>query len=304
MVLKQTQLFPFESSGCVKLPETGAKKRTSFRGSYSHTKLSVYENCPLCYNYKYIEKPEHPIPFTSIEAFMGSRVHETLEYLYKQIFHSPESGSDIHEILCYYKDAWNKKMSDDVKVVKEGMTALDYFEQGEKILKDYFELHAPFSEDRTLFETDNFNKEKPFLEKRVDIVIDGYKLMGFVDRIAEKEDGTILIHDYKTSGTLPAVDTLKNDRQLALYRIALDEKYPDAPKELVYHYLKFNQDFYIMRSDEEIEQLKKDVVALIRKIEKATEEKNFPAVVTSRCAWCEFATICPAKVKKDAEGQS
>ena len=49
---------------------------------YSHSRLSTFENCPLKFKYTYIDKIETGIE-ESIEAFLGSRVHEALEKLSK-----------------------------------------------------------------------------------------------------------------------------------------------------------------------------------------------------------------------------
>lgn len=49
---------------------------------YSHSRLETFENCPLKFKYQYVEKVDVPRR-DSIEAFLGSRVHETLEALYK-----------------------------------------------------------------------------------------------------------------------------------------------------------------------------------------------------------------------------
>ena len=46
---------------------------------YSNSKLSTFEQCRQKYKFQYIDKIR--IPGESIEAFLGSRVHEALEKL-------------------------------------------------------------------------------------------------------------------------------------------------------------------------------------------------------------------------------
>jgi len=50
--------------------------------TYSHSRVSTYENCPYQYKLKYIDKVKVDVP-TTIECFMGDLVHQTLEKLYK-----------------------------------------------------------------------------------------------------------------------------------------------------------------------------------------------------------------------------
>ena len=48
---------------------------------YSHSRLSAFETCPQKFQYRYLWRiaPESE----SIEGFVGKRVHEVLEKLYK-----------------------------------------------------------------------------------------------------------------------------------------------------------------------------------------------------------------------------
>ena len=50
---------------------------------FSHSRLWLYENCPEAYKVKYIDKKFPDLP-KSIEAFLGSMVHDSLEWLYTE----------------------------------------------------------------------------------------------------------------------------------------------------------------------------------------------------------------------------
>ena len=47
---------------------------------YSHSRLSCFEQCPHKFKLQYIDKVETEVE-ESIEAYLGLRVHETLEKL-------------------------------------------------------------------------------------------------------------------------------------------------------------------------------------------------------------------------------
>ena len=49
---------------------------------YSHSRLGTYENCPFQYKLRYVDRVK-PILGNTIESFMGSMVHDALEWLYK-----------------------------------------------------------------------------------------------------------------------------------------------------------------------------------------------------------------------------
>jgi len=254
---------------------------------YSHSRLSVFEKCPLSYKYKYIDKLKPEVPFIGIEAFMGSTVHEVLEDLYRRQKRSPDEKIMLIQLLEKYENLWNENWTKDVKIVKEGMTKDDYFISGKQILTEYYAQYQPFDREITLS-----------VEERIDLNIDGFRIMGFIDRVAlNKENGNLEIHDYKTSGTLPDISVLQNDRQLSLYQMGVFKKYPQHAKtnpEVIFHYLKFNQEFRFKKTEEEIEAVKKNVVDLIQTIELASWENNFKACVGKLCGWCEFSALCPA----------
>ena len=74
--------------------------------TYSNSKLSTYENCPQKYKFHYIDKIKLPEAPEGIEAFMGSRVHETLEKLYKDLILFKNNTQD--DLLEYYTDQWKR----------------------------------------------------------------------------------------------------------------------------------------------------------------------------------------------------
>ncbi len=50
---------------------------------YSHFRLSTFENCPLAFKLGYIDRIKREEE--GVEAFVGSRFHETMEVLYKEL---------------------------------------------------------------------------------------------------------------------------------------------------------------------------------------------------------------------------
>jgi putative RecB family exonuclease len=249
--------------------------------TYSHSRLSAYENCPLKYRYAYVDRVKLERMPESIEAFMGKRVHETLEKLYSDRMISKEDTLD--GLLEFYDRAWGKNWSDDVQIVRKDVTAENYHETGRRCIADYFKRYAPFSQGRTLK-----------LEAPVYITIDGYKLMGYIDRLDFLGDGRYEIHDYKTSRSLPEQQYFDDDRQLALYQIGINNMWKDAENvDLVWHYLVFDREMRSCRSPECLEKVKAGVVGVIRRIEAAEKEYDFPASESALCNWCEYRSLCP-----------
>ena len=247
---------------------------------YSHSKLATYENCPRKYKLQYIDRLELPEAGEGIEAFLGSRVHETLEKLHKELILSKINS--LEELLDFYQAEWDRNWHENVRIVKKGYTKENYYDAGREAIISYYRRHHPFNQSKTLA------TEMPLAFK-----IEDYGIRGFIDRLGYCGNGVYEIHDYKTSGFLPAQDKIDADRQLALYQIGIKEQFPDARDVgLVWHYLLFDKELASKRTDVQLEDLKKDIVALIRTIESDTV---FEPNESGLCDWCEYPEYCPAK---------
>lgn len=247
---------------------------------YSHSRLSTFEQCALRYKFRYIDKIVPEIEKT-IEAHLGSVVHKTLEWLYSEV--KEKRVPSIDEVIVYYSQNWMAEYSKDF-IENRGMDEKHYFNKGVQYLIDYYNRYKPF-DDNTLE-----------VEKEIFIDLDEngeYKIRGFIDRLAYNlETKEYEIYDYKTSNTMPKVDKIENDRQLALYSIAVKEMFSDAREvKLIWHYLFFNKRIESRRTQEQLEQLKKETLELIKTIEATTE---FSPRKSYLCNWCPYKPICPA----------
>lgn len=246
---------------------------------YSASRLDTYRQCPQKFKFTYIDGIK--TDSEGIEAFMGSRAHETLEKLYTDLKFC--KTVTLESLLDFYHRAWEKSWHDEVKIVREDLTPDNYEALGEKCIVDYFNHYQPFDQGRTLG-----------IEHRINLNLDPegkYSLLGFIDRISQPKDKVIWIHDYKAKSYLPSQQDLDEDRQLAYYQMAIQQLWPDVEEvELVWHYLIFDQEIHSRRSMTELETLRSETITLIQEIESATD---FPSKKSGLCNWCEHQAICP-----------
>ena len=252
--------------------------------TYSHSKIGTYETCPRKYKFHYVEKIKSE-GFESVEGFLGSRVHETLEHLYKRLSSGQLLTED--ETLVFYETAWDSNWSEDVQIVEKGQRADNYRKVGRQCVQDYYRHYHPFNQGRVLD-----------TEKRLTIKLDpkgGYEMVGYVDRIDKVADGVFEIHDYKTNRSLPSQEEKDRDRQLALYEIGLRGFLGGNVKKvaLVWHFLRFDHEIRSFRTTKELDDLRKTIISRIQEIEKATAEDNFPTCKSRLCDWCEYQRLCP-----------
>jgi putative RecB family exonuclease len=247
--------------------------------TYSHSRLSSFEKCKLQFRYRYLDRIRRDVQ--GIEAFMGNRVHEALEKLYRDL--QMERTPSVEELTGLYHRNWEKQYSAKIRIVRTEYAPDHYRKVGERCITDFYRTYHPFRDGVTLG-----------LEEKVGIPLDEagrYRLEGYVDRIVRTGPGTYEVHDYKTGNSLPSAEDLKNDRQLPLYQLGIQALFPDAKDvRLVWHYLAFNQELRSARSPDALESLKAKTFGLIREIESTRE---FPPTESALCRWCEYQEICP-----------
>ncbi|MFH1225371.1 MAG: PD-(D/E)XK nuclease family protein [Candidatus Diapherotrites archaeon] len=250
---------------------------------YSHSRLETYRNCPMAFRFKYIDKLDTELEET-VELFLGSRVHEALEKLYRDMRFRKENTLD--DLLGFYNSEWEKQWNPAIAIVRAEYTPENYRSMGEAYLRNYYARHAPFDEGTVIG-----------LEKKINVALDTgkkYALTGYIDRLSISRGGTYEIHDYKTSSSLPLQEYLNADRQLALYEIAVRKMFSDAERvELVWHYLAFDKELRSSRTPEQLEALKCETVSLIDEIETKKITNDFPAKESALCEWCQFQAHCP-----------
>jgi putative RecB family exonuclease len=246
--------------------------------TYSYSRLDTFKQCRLKFKYQYIDRL--PREVDAVETFLGSRFHEVMEKLYKDLrFHQ----STLEDLKRYFNELWDKNWGEHVLISKPERTADDYRTIGLKALEDYYNRYHPFDSGRVL------GVERILY---LDLNGDGScRLKCVIDRIMDTGGGNIEIHDYKTSGYLPAQSQLNRDWQLALYELAVRQAWPQTKNvDLVWHYVCFDKELRLQKTPEELEELKRNTVSLIDEIKSVSE---YPPHQSDLCEWCNFQEICP-----------
>ncbi len=249
--------------------------------TYSHSQLSTYETCPHQYKLAYIDKIE--VETEGIEAFMGSRVHDALEKVYRDL--KVTKLNTLEELLSFYHQDWEKNWNEMIRIVRKDYSAEDYRRLGEKCIKDYYKRYYPFDQGKTL----GLEEYMAFpLEEEKD-----YWIRGYIDRVTLVDSSVLEIHDYKTSSRLPSQEDVNSDRQLAFYQMGVSEKWQGVEEvKLIWHYLAFDTEIRSSRTPEHLHQLRRTTLELIRRIE--TDRYFFPKE-GPLCNWCDYQGFCPKR---------
>jgi CRISPR/Cas system-associated exonuclease Cas4 (RecB family) len=247
---------------------------------FSPSKLSVYQNCPRRYQYRYVDKISRARK--TPETVVGVAVHSAFEELYALV--TGGKIPSLEEVQAVYSRefaaGWDATVVEkDPRFVRD-----DWNKVGWDCVELYYGAHHPFDADRTVA-----------IEKRVGfpIEVDGreYRIEGFVDRLALAPDGAFEVVDYKTAKSLPNQRHADEDWQLALYELAVRREWPDAKEvRLKWHYVRHGKTLVSIRDQAARAGLLAAAGALISEIK---HDHVFEPKPSALCDWCEYRDLCP-----------
>jgi RecB family exonuclease len=245
---------------------------------YSYSRLNTFKDCPLKFKLQYLDRARTGVE--NIDSFLGNRVHETLDQLYRDLRDGRMNHLD--DLLDFYRFKWEEKWHSGVRIVRRNVGADEYFSYGVESISGYYRRNYPFDQSRTIS-----------LEEKVEFSLDwaGHRrFLGRVDRVASRPDGTYEIHDYKTTRRSP---DQQDDRQLMLYQVAVQSAHPEArPIELVWHYLSHGVTNRLRCTQSDLLNV---LQAANKAVDRIEQTQWFPPTKDRvLCDWCEFRGICPA----------
>ena len=249
---------------------------------FSYSSLETYKKCPAQFKIRYIDNIRKPDE--SIEAFMGKRVHEALEYLYNEVLDGQIPFFD--RVVENYKSGWQSNWHNNIGIVRTENTADYYKYLGEDCIARYYRKNAPFEEPIVGNEIEiNFNIDENFK----------YQIRGIIDRLDHDGGGNWEIHDYKSGRRVLTQNQADKDNQLALYQIWLISKEIEIKSvKLVWHFLQSGIEIESVRTKKQLLDLSKSIKKQIDNIRlKVSNGEEFPANKSILCNWCYYWEECP-----------
>ncbi|HEY2296080.1 MAG TPA: PD-(D/E)XK nuclease family protein [Jatrophihabitans sp.] len=252
-------------------------------GSLSPSRAADFKSCPLLYRFRTIDRlPEAP----SRAAVRGTVVHGVLE----RLFDLPSVERTLEAARGLLPSVWEQLTVDEPEVAAlfaEGsVDSSDDLEawlaSASDLLANYFALEDPA------------RLEPAAREQLVEVVIDGLRLRGYVDRLDENADGDLRVVDYKTGSTPREAFEAKALFQMKFYALVLWRTRGVVPRQLRLMYLADTDTLSYAPDAEELERFERTLKAIWAAIARAAETGDFRPSPSRLCEWCDHHAHCPS----------
>jgi putative RecB family exonuclease len=254
-------------------------------GSLSPSRAADFKACPLLYRFRTIDRlPETP----SRAAVRGTMVHAVLE----QLFELPAAGRTLEAARELLPEVWQRMAADEPDIAAlfdeagaddaDAASLADWLASASQLLGNYFVLEDPS------------RLEPVAREQLIEVVIDGLRLRGYIDRLDENDRGELRVVDYKTGATPREAFEAKALFQMKFYALVLWRTRGIVPKQLRLMYLADTDTLSYEPDAEELTRFERTVQAIWAAIDRATREADFRPSPGRLCEWCDHHDLCPA----------
>jgi putative RecB family exonuclease len=250
-------------------------------GSLSPSRAADFKACPLLYRFRCVDRlPQRPSP----AAARGTMVHAVLEAL----FDLPAAERTLDAARGLLPAAWDRVRDEEPAVDElfvgdpDGSEFAAWMASAGELLGNYFALEDP----RRL--------EPASREELIEVVVDGLRMRGYVDRLDITPAGDIRVVDYKTGATPREAFEAKALFQMKFYALVLWRVRGVVPRQLRLMYLADADTLSYAPDADELERFERTVLAIWAAIQRAMETHDFRPNPSRLCEWCDHQALCPA----------
>jgi len=242
----------------------------------SPSAVTEYQNCPLLYRYRKIDKlPEPP----SLDAERGTLVHTVLHDLFESVAENrtPQTAIDL------LPSRWKAQIEAKPELIDLVSNEKEWLDRAASLLETYFTVEDPKTFEATHREMHLEND-----------LTESIYLHGYVDRLDVAPTGEVRIVDYK-SGKAPKPGWEEKALfQLRVYALLYWKNKGVLPRLLQLIYLGDGKLVKSQPTSADLESTEKTLRRVAKDISVSIEKDYWPPNPTKLCDWCFFKKICPA----------
>jgi putative RecB family exonuclease len=258
---------------------------TTYRRSLSPSRAGDFQNCPLLYRFRTIDRLAEP---ASPAMVRGTLVHSVLENL----FGEPAAARTLERAVSLLPGEWQRLRTDDPRTAELFRSAQSPSHQMAEetawlascvdLIDTYFTMEDPrYLEPAAREERVSYEPES------------GLSFGGIVDRIDIARDGRIRVVDYKGGRSPGPAFEGKAMFQMRFYALVIWRTRGVIPSMLQLMYFGDGQFLRYEPTESDLVHTEKKLLALWSAIERAIELRDFPARRSGLCRFCAHQQLCP-----------
>jgi putative RecB family exonuclease len=243
----------------------------------SPSKMSTFKDCALSFRFSAIDHlPEPP----SAPAMRGSLVHSALEKLYA--LPAPDRSLDAALGCLEVASTEFRELDEFAELALSEEDEPAFFSEADRLVRN-----ALILEDPTTIHPIG-------IELRLEVELEGLRLIGIIDRLELDDDGRLVVTDYKT-GRAPS-ERYEQGRLggVHFYSLLCEELFGQRPAKVQLLHLHEPVTITSYPSEQSARGLRRKVGALWQAVETACEREDFRPKPGPLCNWCSFQAFCPA----------
>lgn len=238
----------------------------------SPSRISTYLACPVKYRWTYEDGRGRLYLKARASYSFGTTLHRVLESFHQA---GQEGVPPTEQVMAEYEESWISAGFSSQEEMSEA------FGEGKAILERYAEeLRSEPVLPNTLF-----------VEKTLSHPYPRFKLLGRLDRVDERPDGTLEVVDYKTGRSHLTPEDVQGDLAMGVYQLLMKKHYPDRPVCATLVGLRSGQRATYGMSDQELEDFERDLLVVCHWILEADWHEFVPRR-KPLCESCDFVPLC------------
>lgn len=248
---------------------------TSQPVALSPSRASDYQQCPLLYRFRAIDRLPEPKTEAQVK---GTLVHAVLE----EVFTWEKPDRTYPAAVKRIVPTWRDMVTKDPTVAEPIKDEQQLFVDTRSLLRGYYQMENPHGFDAY--------KQEMFVNT---VLPNGVPVRGFIDRVDIAPTGEVRVVDYKT-GKKPLPRYSHSAKfQMRFYALVYWRLFDTIPTQLRLMYLKVIDSLFLTPSREELEYFERDLGELWEKIVHDGTTGRFRPNKTKLCGWCAFQDLCP-----------
>jgi len=250
---------------------------------WSNSRFGAYRQCPKKFFLQYVmDAPKLP---PTIEAYVGTQVHELLYSIYKSK-HLDTHGADwdLSTWLEHFQMLFDNKIPNGIRILGKHKKIETYRSAATRMIVDYWNMYEPFDDGELVFV-----EEKLTMETK-----GGNIFLGILDRVAIVDSMWVIV-DYKTGKTIPPQTRFEADTQPVLYMLLLHKNYPDISVENIvcqWRYLRGMHTLTRWTTPGELAGMEEQIDDMVEHITSLCGAEDFPIREDYLCWWCDVRHHC------------